>query len=87
MLQFCPRDGHAPKQLLHRLDRVFGEMNVILLALAIGLAVLDVTCFSALGLSDSLSVPHTTPAIEKALLAPPSPGPVESGGPPMRTSN
>jgi hypothetical protein len=87
MQQFCPRDGHAPKQLWQRLDRVFAEMNVILLALAIGLAVLDITCFSALGLNDALSLPHTTPAIERALLSLPSGASAEPGGSPMRAAN
>ena len=87
MQRSSPRDDHSPKQLWQRLDRVFAEMNVILLALAIGLAVLDITCFSALGLSDALSLPHTTPGIEKALLAPPSPSAAEPGGSPQRTSN
>jgi hypothetical protein len=58
MQRSSPRDDHSPKQLWQRLDRVFAEMNVILLALAIGLAVLDITCFSALGLSDALSLAH-----------------------------
>jgi hypothetical protein len=87
MQQSSPRDDHSPKQLLQRLDRVFGEMNVILLALAIGLAVLDFTCFSALGLSDAWSVPHTTSGIDRALLAPPSAASAEPSGSSMRASN
>jgi hypothetical protein len=72
MQQSSSRNGHSPRRLLHRLDRVFAEMNVILLALAIGLAVLDVTCFSVLRLGNVLPVPQTTPGIERALLPPPS---------------
>ena len=52
MPQPPPRSDHTPKRLSRRLDRVFGEINPILLAVAIGLAVLDATCFSVIRLSD-----------------------------------
>jgi hypothetical protein len=43
-----------PRSFRHRLDRVVGELNVILTALAIGLATLDVTFFVVLRLVDQL---------------------------------
>jgi len=41
--------------LLKRLDRIFGELNAFLFAIAIGLAVLDFTCFVTLRASADLS--------------------------------
>jgi hypothetical protein len=38
----------SARPLMRRLDRAFGEINVVLLALAIGLAALDFTCFVTL---------------------------------------
>ena len=35
----------TPKIALQRLDRVTGDLNVLLAAVAIGLATLDMTCF------------------------------------------
>jgi len=40
-------DGKPYSSWKRRLDRVLGEINVVLVALAIGLAVLDITCFVA----------------------------------------
>ena len=54
MRQPSLRSDHTPTQLLRRLDRVFREINPILLALAIGVAVLDVTCFSMVRLGGSV---------------------------------
>ena len=62
--QPSPRD-HTPRQLLRRLDRVFREINPILLALAIGLAVLDATCFSVVRLGDAFSR-RISPGMENA---------------------
>ena len=48
-------DGnHAQRQLMQRLDRAFGEINVFLAALAIGLAILDTTCFYLLAIDRPL---------------------------------
>ena len=46
--------NHAQRQLMQRLDRAFGEINVVLAALAIGLAVLDTTCFCLLAIDRPL---------------------------------
>lgn len=40
--------GRKPEYLPHRLDRIFGEINAVLIALAIGLAALDFACFAGL---------------------------------------
>jgi len=70
-----------------RLDRALGEINVLLVALAIGLAVLDATCFVAFttiaeirranGSSQQvrLSVPQSRP---QWLQFPPTPAPAAS---------
>ncbi|MBO0736974.1 MAG: hypothetical protein J2P48_10455 [Alphaproteobacteria bacterium] len=54
MQQRSPSDDHSLRNLPRRLDRVFGEINAFLLVLAIGLAVLDVTCFVGLKVSDEI---------------------------------
>lgn len=46
--------GQPPQPFRDRLNRVVGEINVILTALAIGLATLDVTFFVMLRLVDQL---------------------------------
>jgi hypothetical protein len=43
--------GDPRAQFLRRLNRILGELNVLLTAVAVGLAVLDFTCFVALRLS------------------------------------
>jgi len=50
-----PPENHASKRLIHRLDRIFAEINVVLLALAIGFAMLDLTCFTALRASTAIA--------------------------------
>jgi hypothetical protein len=47
-------DNRSAKVLVLRLDRVFGEMNAFLLAVAIGLAALDATCFVGTKYADLL---------------------------------
>ena len=44
-----------PQPLLRRLDRAFGELNVFLLAVALGLGALDFVCFVTLRLVDTLA--------------------------------
>ena len=43
--------GDPRAQFLRRLNRMLGEINVLLTAVAVGLAVLDFTCFLALRIS------------------------------------
>lgn len=43
--------GDPRAQFLRRLNRMLGELNVLLTAVAVGLAVLDFTCFLALRVS------------------------------------
>jgi hypothetical protein len=47
MQPFPHRENGSSKPLAHRLDRAFAEINAFLLALAIGLAMLDIACFTA----------------------------------------
>jgi hypothetical protein len=44
--QPSPRDQQAPS-LLRRLDLALGQVNPLLLAVAMGLVVLDLTCLAA----------------------------------------
>ena len=55
--QLWPSHDQSPGQ---RLNRAFGEINVFLLAIAIGLAVLDFTGFVALRTSDELARAHVS---------------------------
>jgi hypothetical protein len=43
--------GDPRAQFLRRLNRILGEINVLLTAVVVGLAVLDFTCFVALRVS------------------------------------
>ena len=61
--RFSNHPRATPRTRLRRLDRGFGEINPILLALAIGLAVLDATCFSVIRLGDAFSR-RTSPGME-----------------------
>jgi hypothetical protein len=46
MPQMPSPDGQPFKSLMRRLDRLCGEMNAFLIVLAIGLALLDLACFT-----------------------------------------
>src|SRR6266542_6921331 len=66
MLDPSPQNDDSPKRLLVRLDRVAREMNVFLLVLALGLAVLDLTCLWAVRMADALPAmarSHATGAV------------------------
>jgi len=52
MADLDPGDRRPAKPLVKRLDRWAGEINAFLMVLALGLAVLDATCFAALHLND-----------------------------------
>jgi hypothetical protein len=60
MQQLSPSDDTSFRQLVRRLSVVFAEINVVLLAVAIGLAVLDLTCFVTLRASIELTKPKQT---------------------------
>ncbi len=47
MQQLPPPQDQAPQTLMQRIDRLAGEVNGFLMIFAIGLAVLDLTCFVA----------------------------------------
>jgi hypothetical protein len=55
-MQQYSRSGDQPSKhpLMRRLDRAFGELNVLLTAVAIGLAVLDLTCLYGVTIGESL---------------------------------
>jgi hypothetical protein len=48
MPPISPRDHHRSKRLLRRFDHTVGQLNPYLLAIAIGLLVLYITCLFAL---------------------------------------
>ena len=48
-------DGRSLRLLLRQLQHVCGEINVILLAIAIGLAILDYTYFLSLRLAAAMA--------------------------------
>jgi hypothetical protein len=43
MRRLSPRKDFSVKQLLQRVDRIAGDLNVLLIVIAIGLATLDLT--------------------------------------------
>jgi hypothetical protein len=58
MAEFNSHDRQPPKPLAKQLDRWAGELNAFLMVLAVGLAVLDFTCFTALHINTTgLAVP------------------------------
>ena len=65
-----PRRGSNRNKegLIDRLDRAAGGLNAVLLALAIGLAILDFTCFFAFELHDAW--PSAGPASTTGAVAP-----------------
>ncbi|HEV2336594.1 MAG TPA: hypothetical protein VGS13_13915 [Stellaceae bacterium] len=48
MQPFPHHKDRSEKPFAERLDRAFADINAFLLALAIGLAVLDIACFTAI---------------------------------------
>ena len=64
------REGQTPKHLMHRLDRLFGDMNAFLIVLAIGLAVLDFSCFTALRAAAEIQVYRARAAAQTDTVAP-----------------
>ncbi len=47
-------EEQAPRTLMQRLDRLAGDMNAFLLIFAIGLAILDLTCFVAIEATNNM---------------------------------
>jgi hypothetical protein len=71
MQQPPSRDEQTIGQLMDWLDRLFGDINAFLIALAIGLAVLDFTCFTALHAVTVVQVSATSETAQTAGVAPP----------------
>jgi hypothetical protein len=69
MQPISPRGRHRPKQLLRRFDRTISQINPFLLAIAFGLAVLNITCLFALAIRAPVGYLHAcvrTPATSDA---------------------
>ena len=64
------REERTSKQLTHRLDRLFGDINAFLIALAIGLAILDFTCFTALRMIAATQASAANEATQTGGIAP-----------------
>ncbi len=41
--RLSPHAGHSARRLFRRLDKVAGDLNILLIAIAVGLATLDMT--------------------------------------------
>jgi hypothetical protein len=66
MPHLFPHNDRSSRSPLDRRERRFGDVNAVLLALAIGLAVLDGTCFAAFKLIDAVApLIHTVPGIDQ----------------------
>lgn len=83
------RDETSYRSWKRRLDRALGEINVVLAALAIGLAILDVTCLFALTAAAEIRQAHSSsqqvqPALSQAwpewLQFPPTPAVASATG-------
>lgn len=73
MQRLSRRDHNVPKPLIQRLDRIFADINAVLLALAIGLAVLDLTCYAAMKYIDLIE--HLPPGPSAGVAADQAPQP------------
>jgi hypothetical protein len=71
MQQPPSRDEQTIGQLMDWLDRLFGDISAFLIALAIGLAVLDFTCFTALHAVTVVQASATSETAQTAGVAPP----------------
>ena len=63
-----PSSSHhnAPQPFIRRVDRMLGEINALLVALAIGLAALDLTCFVALNTVTAIEhAPHWVQPVDQ----------------------
>ena len=54
-MTYSSPNEHPQKPLAHQLNRVFGEINAVLVAVALGLAVLNASCFVALKTSEAIA--------------------------------
>jgi len=62
-MQERPSEERPIRRAARQIERAAGDLNSVLLMLAIGLAVLDLTCFSAFKLREALRRPVTAPAM------------------------
>jgi hypothetical protein len=65
------RNPNRTERWTSRLNRVAGELNIFLMVMAIGLAILDFTCFFAFKVRDALPSPARV-AAEPALISKPA---------------
>jgi hypothetical protein len=66
-----PQNQLARKEWLRRLDRIAGDLNVLLVCIALGLAMLDATMLFSQKLIDSL--PQVTRVVDAPAPAPATP--------------
>jgi hypothetical protein len=86
MAQLLPQPDHSPDRWLRRLDRAADTMNPFLSVLAIGLAILNLTCVALL--ASRLPITHDTVGLAARLpssasspgTAPPPTGDVKAWG-------
>jgi hypothetical protein len=84
------RNGRK-RRLVNRLEDAAKDLNAVLLVLAIGLAILDLTCFLAVQIRSAMppqaaaapslsqTKPGAAPGDKVTALAPPQPGAVTTG--------
>jgi len=73
------------KEMLQRIDRVAGDLNVLLVVIAIGLATLDLTCLWAFKMRDALpAMAHATATSTMAINKPPHQNPAQPSYPGAR---
>jgi hypothetical protein len=60
--QFSSGDS-SYRAIIARFNRVLGDINIILFAVAIGLVVLDLTCFVGFRVASELTRPNASPAM------------------------
>ena len=53
-----PSSSGDDASLMRRLDRAAGQLNAFLVIVAIGLALLDLTCFSAITVEQAVATGH-----------------------------
>jgi len=73
------------KEMLQRIDRVAGDLNVLLVVIAIGLATLDLTCLWAFKMRDLLpAMARSTATSTMAINKPPNQRPAQPSNPGAR---
>ncbi len=77
-----PRPDHSSDRWLRRLDRAAGRMNPFLVVLAIGLAILNLTCLALL--APQLPITRHPPGSDTSASLAGDPDPAPASGEPKR---